>query len=120
MRKFASLLFVFVLFAIAVDCSRLGRVSQKFKEVDMKPLGPNEKMRPIEKAVKSEQPKVSKAPKKESPNVPVKQPAQPKKESPNVPAKQPAQPKEETTFVQMKSCCTKSQLGKKMMKCNCH
>ena len=94
MRKFASLLFVFVLFAIAVDCSRLGRVSQKFKEVDMKPVGPKEKMRPVSKA--------------------------PKKESPNVPAKQPAQPKEETTFVQMKSCCTKSQLGKKMMKCNCH
>ena len=105
MRKFATLLFVFVLFAIAVDCSRLGRGVQKFKEVDMKPLGPKEKMRPIEKEVKLEKPKVAKAPKEESPKVPVEQ---------------PAQPKEETNFVQMKSCCTKSQLGKKIMKCNCH
>lgn len=93
MKKIATLLFV--LFAIAFNCARLGRAILNYKEIDTTPLGTNSKInRPIEKEVKESIPE-----EEDTVEVPVQ-----KKDS----------------FVQLKSCCTKAQLSKKMMKCNCH
>ena len=72
MRKFATLLFVFVLFAITADCSRLERVTKKFKEVDMKPLSLKEKNRPIAKEIDLSQP--AQVTEEQTPNSPVEQP----------------------------------------------